>query len=174
MDDDESARHYLAFRLFDTDDNGFVTETEVADFVLQFFGEATDAVNSVLDRSRQLFASSGVPVHVKQMSESILESYRGAILSSIFNTGQDIAPGPGGQRRVYLDEFAQWMKSRGDRLRCYFDSLAKHLLHVLTLTGSGQLSFAEPATTFGTDSPEVVQLANSLTQKSQAVKSSSR
>eukprot|EP01043_Picozoa_sp_COSAG02_P013025 COSAG02_NODE_514_length_20825_cov_5.990495_11_plen_209_part_00 len=169
MDDNESARHYLAFRLFDTDDNGFVTETEVADFVSRFFGEATDASNSVLDRSRQLLGSSAMHVHVQQISGSIMESYKREILSGIFNSEQDIAPGPGGQRRVYLDEFAQWTKSRGNRIRCYFDSLAKHLLEVLMLTGSGQLNFAEPASAFGTDSPEVLQLVNSLSQKSQSV-----
>jgi hypothetical protein len=173
MDDSESARHYLAFRLFDTDDNGFVTETEVADFVLRFFGEATAASNSVLVRSRQLFGSSAMHVHVQQISGSLMESYRREILSEIFSSEQgDIAPGPGGQRRVYLEEFAQWTKFRGSRIRCYFDSLAQHLLEVLMLTGSGQLSFVEPASAFGTDSPEVVQLVNSLSQKSKPVQSS--
>ena len=169
MDDGESARHYLAFRLFDTDDNGFVTETEVADFVSRFFGEATDAASSVIDRSRELFGSSAVHVYVKQMSGSIIDSYRSAVLNGIFSNQQDIAPGPGGECRIYLDEFAQWTKSRGNRIRCYFDSLAKHLLEVLVLTGSGQLSFAEPASAFGTDSHEVAQLVNSLSQKSQSV-----
>jgi hypothetical protein len=168
MDDGESARQYLAFRLFDTDDNGFVTETEVADFVSRFFGEATDAASSVLDRSRQLFGSSAVHVYVKQISGSIMDSYRSAVLNGIFRN-EDIAPGPGGERRVYLDEFAQWTKSRGNRIRCYFDSLARHLLEVLMLTGSGQLSFAEPASAFGTESPEVAQLVNSISQKSQSV-----
>ena len=170
MDDDETARHYLAFRLFDTDDNGFVTETEVADFVTRFFGEAKEAADSVLERSCQLFGSSATAhVHVKQTSSAIMDSYTRAVLSGIFDSGQDIAPGPGGQRRVYLGEFAQWVQSRGSQTRCYFDSLAKHLLDVLLQTGSGQLSFAEPASAFGTDSPEVEQLLISFSQKAQSV-----
>lgn len=159
MDDDEPARHYLAFRLFDTDDNGFVTETEVADFVSQFFGEATDAASSVLERSCQLFGSSAtIHVHVKQTASAITNSYVHDVVSGIFDSGKDIAPGPGGQRRVYVAEFATWLKARGNQVCCYFDSLAKHLLDVLLAIGSGQLSFAEPASAFGTESPEVAQL----------------
>ena len=153
----------LAFKIFDTDDNGFVTEDEVTSFVSSFFVEARGTISVLLLRLRKLFGSkTGVDACIQQTCMERLNSFQSSVVAAMFST-HGIAPAPGGLRRLYFSEFSDVLGRSGQFSRM-MQGLATHLRSWLEQIGCGKIACRQPPPTVGPSSTRVQLLHHSMTE----------
>jgi len=125
MVDDRDKKLALAFKLLDADGNGFINEDEMRRFLNLFFLVADESSQAVIHTFESLFgADKSISRHVDDAVKKLQHYYVDVIVKNAFKQTANSAPGPGGQKRLYITEFKQWSFSNSDRLKDWLDTMA--------------------------------------------------
>jgi Ca2+-binding EF-hand superfamily protein len=161
MQDDREKKLDMAFKIFDVDQNGFINEDELRSFLNQYFYVAGESAETVLRTFDTLFgAERAIARHIQEAYEKLRTYYIDAVVANMFRTTKDSAPGPGGQKRLYITEFKQWCFANRDRFKDWLDSLANHWIDRIKKLDKGD---SKPTVAIGAESESVKLLQRSLT-----------
>eukprot|EP01050_Picozoa_sp_SAG11_P019287 SAG11_NODE_3048_length_2733_cov_1.307897_2_plen_353_part_00 len=138
MADDRDKKLDLAFKMFDREGNGYISESEMRAFLATFFRVAEDGAQSVVHDFEALFG------HDKSIANLVLDAcrrlsthYMDVVMRNIFSSQKLAAPGLGGQRRLFISDFKLWSAHNGDRIKDWLDSLGEYWLASIDKTVRG-------------------------------------
>lgn len=133
MVDDRDKKLLLAFKLFDSDGNGFINEDEMRRFLSLFFLVADESAQAVIHTFETLFgADKSISKHIDDAVKKLQHYYIDVIVTNAFKATKDAAPGPAGQKRLYITEFKLWSFANGDRVKDWLDSMASFWISKMT------------------------------------------
>lgn len=147
MQDDRDKKLDLAFKMFDIEGNGYVSESEMRRFLSTFFRVGEEGAQAVIHDFESLFGpDKKIAEYVHSACRRLAAHYLDVVMKNIFESQKLAAPGPGGQRRLFITDFKLWSAQNGDRVKDWLDSLgdSPHLhLHFATCR-SPLLPFSQP------------------------------
>ena len=169
MVDDRDKKLEMGFKLFDADGNGFVNEDEMRRFLSHYFLVAEESAQSVLHTFETLFGpDKGISKQVDDATKKLLQYYVDVVVKNAFKATASSAPGPGGQKRLYITEFKQWSFSNADRMKDWLDSMAAFWIASITkivkTLDSGTAEQASP----GVESDVIKNLLQSMSKPESA------
>lgn len=162
MTDDRDKKLDLAFKMFDIESNGYVSEAEMRRFLSTFFRVGEEGAQAVIHDFESLFGpDKAIAKHVHDACRRMSTHYMDVVMKNIFHSQKLAAPGPGGQRRLFITDFKLWSASNGDRIKDWLDSLGDFWLASIDKTVRG-INFPDTNEAVGIESESVKLLERSI------------